>query len=802
MLAERLFVAFDSKKNGVIDIDEFLTGVAVVLAGTPEEKADFIYTMFNLDADEGVSREELNTMLNSVMHSAAEVVAAIDGSPSNSVDASINGSVADNSGKDVTNSFISKQKSMGPMVSRQMSNITVGSPLFGKPLRRQQSNISVECSTSSPTRAPMVDILATTTDMESSKSFEHKMNQAVSPGISQRDSTTHGPSVPVDITGRTVSSVSSSAPSNGISPKAKPGAKKNSLTVSGSIASSGSAEFAVDNSEFATDLSLKHRSISHEISMPSSVPMQVGNGTVGSEKGSVVSVKNLTEVQRSDISSPLMTRRANMRVKGSGGNVTISASQKGLENLTTVGELVKEMVDQAFAKCDVSRTGKLNHKEFKNWLANNESVLDSIFSAECFSKHRFLGRKMPVDREVKAGYLYKATTHPVKPYKKRWYKVTRQFLYYFEKKNDRTPSGAIYLPGAYIAVYDAWKDSKDSQRHGAKGKRYGFSVTSNHNTHVLYCDPDIINEAQIWVDTINKNNDLSDIKDWYLFNTDGNVDKLGSGGFSHVYRAVFKNSGERVAVKMIDKRPLDPVEREGMLAEVAILKLTNHINVVGLFEVYDTKSHMYLVMEECEGGELLKYCKDGPLPVRTYVCILHQMFEGLRYLHEIGIVHRDIKPSNLLVTSSDLANADLKIVDFGFSKFVRPSERLNDTVGTLKYNAPEIINTDVAYGKPVDMWFDEENREYRALPDEAKSLIRSCLRVSAKTRPTAEEVLRGDFFKLYEEDLMQMNLGHELSTLGVGGIKPIAENDSVAEDTTPETNDSIADGEETSAKKR
>eukprot|EP01134_Creolimax_fragrantissima_P007143 CFRG7143T1 len=739
MLAERLFVAFDKKQNGVVDIDEFLSGVSIVLEGTTEEKADFVYTMFNMDADDGVSKEELNTMLNSVMHSASEVVAAL-------------------SLPDIRSS--SRNSISGVSCEDAAFSVSTKSPLFSKPIRKRRSSSSLfskgSLSSTPPCtpRSPQTNLVPTTLTMQQATSVD---------------------------TARTTHSDECMEHRRNVHERQSSG----SCTSTNSSRDLGKATNAKQspNIDIPDKLSLTIRCNSHGGGSPRS--MQVLSGG-----------KTCSEMITSDISSPLMIRRANMKTKGSGGNLTVN-SVKTMDRYSSVGDVVKDMVEQAFRTYDAAKTGKLNPKEFKVWLAANTSILDSIFSAECFSKHRFQARATATKACDKVGYLYKASTNPVKTWKKRWYTVTYQFLYYYDKKDDRIPSGAIYLPGAYISLLDSWKIKPEMPKSNNKHRRFGLSITSNHNTHTLFCDPDTSEEAQSWIDTITSNNDLHDIHELYLFNIDGNIDKLGSGGFSHVYRALFKYSGERVAVKVIDKRPLDPIEREGMLAEVAILKLTNHINVVGLFEVYDTKNHMYLVMEECEGGELLKYCKNGPLPLTVSVRILYQMFEGLRYLHEIGIVHRDIKPSNLLLSSEDLETADLKIVDFGFSKFVRPSEKLNDTVGTLKYNAPEIINTSVLYGKPVDMWsagiicyivltgqfpfiaqseeellnaisrgrFDTNNREYKNLSNDAKNLIRSLLRVSAKTRPTAIDVLEGDFFNTYQSRLLEMEVEQTLANV-------------------------------------
>lgn len=71
VLADRLFTAFDKDKNGHIDCDEFLGGLALCLRGSTEERGQIIFDMFNLDASEGVSISEIAVMLKSLLSAAA-----------------------------------------------------------------------------------------------------------------------------------------------------------------------------------------------------------------------------------------------------------------------------------------------------------------------------------------------------------------------------------------------------------------------------------------------------------------------------------------------------------------------------------------------------------------------------------------------------------------------------------------------------------------------------------------------------------------------------------------------------------
>jgi serine/threonine protein kinase len=76
-----------------------------------------------------------------------------------------------------------------------------------------------------------------------------------------------------------------------------------------------------------------------------------------------------------------------------------------------------------------------------------------------------------------------------------------------------------------------------------------------------------------------------------------------------VYKAVEKLTFDRVAVKIVDKRKLDAIEKEMLRSELAIMHLLNHPNVIQLKEVIDTKTHIYIIIELIMGGELFDYIK-------------------------------------------------------------------------------------------------------------------------------------------------------------------------------------------------
>ena len=109
-------------------------------------------------------------------------------------------------------------------------------------------------------------------------------------------------------------------------------------------------------------------------------------------------------------------------------------------------------------------------------------------------------------------------------------------------------------------------------------------------------------------------------------------------------------------------------------------------------------------MEKCGGGDLFTYLekRDFIISEKRAKELAHQLSTALYYLHSYGIAHRDLKPENILMTD-DTEQAQLKIVDFGLSKIIGPSETSNDPFGTLSYVAPEVL-LQKPYGKEVDYW--------------------------------------------------------------------------------------------------
>lgn len=191
---------------------------------------------------------------------------------------------------------------------------------------------------------------------------------------------------------------------------------------------------------------------------------------------------------------------------------------------------------------------------------------------------------------------------------------------------------------------------------------------------------------------------------------------LGQGASGEVWLVTKKDTGEKFACKIIQKDG-NMNDAESMATEIEIMKRVRHQNVVSLYELFESASCMWLILELVDGGDLCYFIGDhANYSERVTAHHFKQMLQGLHYLHQQGVVHRDLKLDNILI-KGDREYGDVKIADFGLSALVHMNTRgydrsqsskrkeftgLKECWGTPTYYAPEVI--DCAYGPQADMW--------------------------------------------------------------------------------------------------
>ncbi|GJM91207.1 hypothetical protein PR202_ga07561 [Eleusine coracana subsp. coracana] len=186
--------------------------------------------------------------------------------------------------------------------------------------------------------------------------------------------------------------------------------------------------------------------------------------------------------------------------------------------------------------------------------------------------------------------------------------------------------------------------------------------------------------------------------------------EVGRGHFGHTCLARARKGdmrGQVLAVKVISKAKMTTaISIEDVRREVKILKalsLSGHSNLVKFYDACEDALNVYIIMELCEGGELLDriLSRGGRYQEGDAKLIVEQILSVVAFCHLQGVVHRDLKPENFLFSTKD-EHSPMKIIDFGLSDFIRPDERLNDIVGSAYYVAPEVLHR--SYSTEADMW--------------------------------------------------------------------------------------------------
>eukprot|EP01125_Pyxidicula_operculata_P019835 TRINITY_DN721_c0_g1_i1.p1 TRINITY_DN721_c0_g1~~TRINITY_DN721_c0_g1_i1.p1 ORF type:complete len:340 (+),score=71.61 TRINITY_DN721_c0_g1_i1:175-1194(+) len=255
---------------------------------------------------------------------------------------------------------------------------------------------------------------------------------------------------------------------------------------------------------------------------------------------------------------------------------------------------------------------------------------------------------------------------------------------------------------------------------------------------------------------------------------------LGMGNFSQVRLGIDKETGTRVALKIVDKSAVK--HKPEMLAnEVDILLKLDHPNIVKLLDLFDTERYLYLVMELVTGGELFdRIVEREQYSERDAREVMKQLFNAIAYIHSKGIVHRDLKPENLLLETTE-DDTTIKLTDFGLSK-IYSEHMLQTACGTPGYVAPEILKCH-GYTSAIDMWsagvimyillcgyppfYSENDAElfesimeanyhfhspyWDNISAEAKDLIKKLLVPNPEQRLTSEQALNEPWFKMSME---------------------------------------------------
>jgi len=253
---------------------------------------------------------------------------------------------------------------------------------------------------------------------------------------------------------------------------------------------------------------------------------------------------------------------------------------------------------------------------------------------------------------------------------------------------------------------------------------------------------------------------------------------LGKGQFGTTRLATHIASGRDCACKTINKKKLTSKDDiEDVRREISIMKNLDHGNIVKLFEVYEDRDHVHLVMELCSGGELFdRIVERGFYSEKDAANAMRMMCLVIEHCHQRGVMHRDLKPENFLLASGD-DQAAIKATDFGLSVYFKQGEHFRDIVGSAYYVAPEVLRK--RYGPEADVWslgvilyillcgippfwgdteqqifdsvlkgkLDFQSKPWPSVSEPAKALVKKMLTMDPTKRATIKDVLRDDWLK-------------------------------------------------------
>jgi len=159
-----------------------------------------------------------------------------------------------------------------------------------------------------------------------------------------------------------------------------------------------------------------------------------------------------------------------------------------------------------------------------------------------------------------------------------------------------------------------------------------------------------------------------------------------------------------VAIKVVKKINMKPIEMIQQRREIEVLKMCQHPNIIKLLDIFENSDNYFIVIEYMEGKDLFDYIqkRNFLLPETRVKHLVCQLITATRYIHDFGIVHRDLKLENIMM--SDVTNnAKPKLVDFGLARIISPNETANEPFGTLGYVAPEVLKKK-PYSFSCDVW--------------------------------------------------------------------------------------------------
>ena len=259
------------------------------------------------------------------------------------------------------------------------------------------------------------------------------------------------------------------------------------------------------------------------------------------------------------------------------------------------------------------------------------------------------------------------------------------------------------------------------------------------------------------------------------------IKKLKDGGYSKIYLAQSKYTGDNVCIKIIEKIPFQENIEDLLLItrQIETLKILKHRNILSLLEIYESPKFIFLITEYLSGKDLIEILINKKrFNEDEAQKIFFQLIDATYYMHKMNICHRDIRTEHIIFDKNNTP----KLVGFSYSTFYNKNQNLKDSFGSLCYACPEIIKEDSYNPELADIWSlgvvlyvmvcgylpfseeeDEKNKNLiihgkvefpKEMTNKLKDLLKHMLDINPKKRYNFSKIMKHPWFKPFNEELL------------------------------------------------